>query len=189
MRYIVGFLIGIGLIVLTFILIIRIFSGPSDQTKKPRKIDLTSYSTTDTVMRLTLDGPIIADPQHEQVRITVGRDQVLYERFKGYQGDVIDTKSYPNNPDAYNQFLHALNIAGYKTGNPEAPKDERGFCPTGQRYVYEAIGEGENILRWWATSCSAKQGNFLGKGGEIRNLFRKQIPDYRQLTAKTPFNS
>ncbi len=186
MRYVVGFLIGIGLIVLTFILIVRIFSGGGDEAR-PRKIDLNSYSTTDTVVRLTMYGPIVADTQHKQVRITVGRDQVLFEEFQGYQGDVIETKSYPNNPDSYSQFLHALNIAGYKKGNADKPKDERGSCPDGQRHVYEAIGDGKNIIRWWGTSCSTSQGNFEGRGSDIRSLYKKQVPDYRELVRGTRF--
>jgi hypothetical protein len=186
MRYIVGFLIGIGLIVLTFILIIRIFSGGGD-TEQPRKIDLNSYATTDTVMRLTMDGPIVADARHQQLRITVGRDNVLYERFQGYQGDVIDSRQYPNNPDAYAEFLHALTVAGYANGNPNAQKDERGYCPTGYRFVYEAIGDGENIVRWWNTSCGAKQGNFNGNGASVRELFKRQVPDYREVTRNTIF--
>ncbi len=187
MRYIVGFLIGIGLIVLTFILIVRIFSGGGDEAR-PREINLNSYSTTDTVMRLTMDGPVVADAQHQQIRITVGRDQVLFERFVGYQGDIADTKTYPNNPDAYSEFLKALDVAGYKLGNADGPKDERGFCPTGQRFIYEAIGDGENILRWWQTSCGNSQGNFEGRGVDIRNLYKKQVPEYRQLIRGTTFN-
>lgn len=186
MRYIIGFLIGLGLIVLTFILIVRIFSGGGEEG--PRPVDLTSYSTTDTVMRLTMDGPIVSDQQHQQVRITVGRDQVLFERFQGYQGDVVATKNYPNNPDAYAQFLHALEVAGYTQGDTEAPKDERGFCPTGKRYVYEAIGDGENIVRWWSTSCSGNQGNFDGRANDVRRLFIRQVPDYNELTRRTVFN-
>lgn len=180
MRYIVGFLIGIGLIVLTFILIIRLFSG--GDAPAPRRIDLESYATTDTVVRLTADGPIVADPQHQQVRITVSRDVVLYERYQGYQGDVVDTKSYPNNSDAYASFLRALQLAGYTQGDPQKPKDERGYCPNGRRYVYEAIGDGRGIMRWWSTSCGGDQGNFEGRGGDIRRLFQKQVPDYATLT-------
>lgn len=185
MRYIVGFLIGIGLIVLTFILIVRIFSGGDEPA--PRRIDLDSYASTDTVMRLTVDGPIVADQQHQQIRITVGRDNVLFERYQGYQGDVVDTKNYPNNPDAYGQFLRALEIAGYTRGDTTKPKDERGYCPTGRRYVYEAIGNGENIVRWWSTSCSSDHGNFEGRGGDVRRLFQRQVPEYNQLTRGTSF--
>lgn len=186
MRYIIGLLIGIGLIVLTFILVVRIFSGSPKVTPKP--IDLNSYSTTDTVMRLTLDGPIVSDQLHQQVRITVSRDQVLFESFKGYQGDVVATKSYDNNPDAYAQFLHALSVTGYTKGDPKAAKDERGYCPSGVRYVYEAIGDGENILRWWSTSCGGSLGNFRGRPSDIRRLFTRQVPDYDVLTRRTVFN-
>lgn len=186
MRYIVGFLIGIGLLVLTVILVIRIFSGGGAEDA-PRPIDLNSYSTTDTVVRLTLDGPVVANQQHEQLRITVGRDAVLYERFQGYQGDIVDTRSYPNNQDAYAEFLRALDVAEFEKGNADGPKDERGFCPTGQRYIYEAIGEGENLVRWWNTSCGGNTGNFVGRGSVVRNLFKKQVPDYNELTRRSIF--
>jgi hypothetical protein len=181
-----GFLIGIGLIVLTFILIVRIFSGSPKVT--PKTINLNSYSTTDTVMRLTMDGPVVANQLHQQARITVGRDQVLFESLKGYQGDVAATKSYDNNPDAYTQFLHALTISGFTLGDLKVGKDERGYCPAGTRYVYEAIGDGQDILRWWSTSCGGGLGNFKGRPSDIRRLFITQVPDYDTLTRKTVFN-
>lgn len=186
MRYIIGFLIGLGLIVLTFILIVRIFGGGDDETR-PRPIDLSSYATTDTVVRLTQDGPIVADKQHQQVRITIGRDQVLFERLQGYQGEVVSTQTYPNNPDAYAQFLHALENAGFTRGDLNAPKDERGYCPTGRRYIYQAVGDGEDKLRWWSTSCGSNEGNFEGQASNVRRLFINQVPEYRQLARGTVF--
>lgn len=181
MRYIVGLLLGIGLIVLTFILIFKAFSG-SDTPKTPQ-IDLNSYATTAAVMRFTIDGPIVADSQHERVRITVGSDQVLFEEIQGYQGRIKQSKTYPNNVDAYTTFLHALTLAGYTQGNPEGVKDERGYCPTGRRYIYEGLSGGDNILRWWSDSCIIKEGNFLGKASVVQTLFTRQVPDYPVLTS------
>lgn len=183
---IIGFLIGLGIIVLGIVLSVRIFGGhPNKETAKP--IDLSSYSTTDTVMRLTIDGPTVANDKHQQLRITVGRSQVLYERYVGYQSQVVDTKSYPNNSDSYAQFLQSLSVAGYANGDTRVTKDERGFCPNGKRYIYEAIGDGQDILRWWATSCGGTH-SFKGKNDAVRRLFTDQVVDYHTLTRKTVFN-
>lgn len=181
MRYIIGFLIAIGLIVLTFVLIFKAFSG-GDNGVKQSKIDLNSYSTTDAVVRYTIDGPVNADSIHHRIRITVGRDQTLFEEIDGYQGKVQMTKTYDNNPDAYAAFLHSLTIAGFASGDSKVTKDERGYCPLGRRYVYEAMSNGDDVLRWWSTSCGSSLGSFKGKSDTIRSLFQNQIPDYNKLT-------
>lgn len=178
MRYIVGFLIGLGLIILTVILIVKAFSGGG---AKPQKIDLNSYATTNAVMRLTIDGPVNADQTHQRIRITVGRDQTTFEQIQGYQGKLLQTKTFDNNGDAYASFLHALSVAGYTEGNTNAPKDERGYCPLGNRYIYETLSGGDDVIRWWNTSCGTAYGNFKGKGDTIRSLFKKQVPGYDKL--------
>jgi hypothetical protein len=183
MRYIIGLLLGIGLIVLTFILIIRAFSG-GDNTPKTPKTALTDYATTETITRYTIDGPEISEAQHVRVRITVGKDQVLYEQVQGYEGKLIQSKTYPSNVQAYSTFLRALDLAGYTQANKTASDDERGYCPTGQRYIYEIIDGGDTKQRLWSTSCSAKQGTFLGQTSTVRFLFQKQVPDYTNLTSK-----
>lgn len=180
MRYILGFLIGIGLIVLTFILIFKAFSGGDSA---PKKIDLNSYADTGAVMRLTIDGPVKSNEEHKRLRITVSRDQVLYEEIQGYQGTLKVSQTYPSNPEAYAAFLHSLTIAGFTKGlvGDDAPKDERGYCPLGNRYIYEASSAGENFIRWWSTSCSSSQGTFRGQSGVIRSLFKQQVPDYGKI--------
>lgn len=187
MRYITGFLIGLGLIVLAVILVIRVFGGGGDKKDEPKPVDLASYSTTDTVVRLSMDGPTGSEQEHQQLRITVGKERVVYERLKGYQGEVIETKDYANNPDAYSQFLKALAVAGFTNGNDKVTKDESGFCPAGRRYVYEAIGDGESLFRWWSTSCGGTA-SFKGRGDTVRSLFKKQVIEYNTLTRKTPFD-
>jgi len=180
MRYIIGLLIGIGLIVLTFILIFKAFSGPG--APKTQTIDLNSYATTDAVVRVTFNGPVTYNSSHQSIRITVGADQVLYEQIQGYQGTLVKSQTYPNNRDAYAVFLRALNFQGFTKGDPSKPKDERGYCPLGRTYVYEGLTGGDNIFRWWNDSCTANEGNFLGQGGTIRQLFTRQVPDYNTIS-------
>jgi len=181
MRYIIGLLLGIGLIVLTFILIFKAFSGSDAPKQAP--VNLEKYSTTNAVMRVTVDGPVNANSLHQRVRITVSSDQVLFEQIEGYQGTLKQSKSYPSNPDAYAAFLKSLNGLGFNLGDtdPKKSKDERGYCPLGRRYVYEALNGGDNIFRWWSDSCNVKDGNFLGQGSTIRQLFNNQVPDYNKL--------
>jgi hypothetical protein len=180
MRYIVGLLLGIGLVVLTFILIFKAFSG--NKGNQPQVIDLNSYATTNAVVRYTVDGQINANQIHQRVRVTVSSDQILYEQLQGYQGQVVKTQTYASNPEAFNAFLHALSQAGFVKGKTDAPKDERGYCPLGRRYIYETLTGGENITRWWSDSCSTAEGNFAGKPSTIRQLFINQVPDYNKLT-------
>lgn len=182
MRYITGILIAIGLVVLTIILIIKAFSGGG--TPKQTQIDLNSYASTDAVMQMTVDGPISADKTHNEIRITVGRDTTKLDIMKGYEGNVTSSKTFQNNQDSYTQFLHALTVAGFTLGNSDPNvRDERGYCPAGERFIFEAVSGGQDVMRWWKTSCG--EGNFKGKSDTIRNLFKAQVPNYNQLTLNT----
>ena len=180
MRYIAGILIAIGLVILTIILIVKAFTGGGG-APAPQQIDLNSYASTAAVMQMTIDGPINADQIHHQIRISVGRDKTTIDVLQGYEGDVAKSRTFHNNQKAYAEFLHALNVAGFTHGNSDPNiRDESGYCPTGQRYVYEALSGGDDILRWWKTSCG--QGNFGGRSDVVRNLFKSQVPDYNKLT-------
>lgn len=179
MRYFLGFLVAIGLIVLVFILIIRGLTGGPKQSNVQTL--LTDYSKTETVMRITVDGAVNADQQHRKVRITVGRDENVLETLRGYQDEVIETKTYPNNEESYYTFLRAIQLQGYTKGidDPERA-DERGQCPTGKRYIFEIVTGNATVQRFWKTSCGP--GTFNGNSGTIRLLFQKQVPDYSKMT-------
>jgi hypothetical protein len=187
MRYIVGLLLGIGLIVLTFILIFRAFSG--DDTPQAPAVSLPDYATSNAVMRYTIDGPVVSQQEHNRIRVTVSKDTVLLEQIQGYEGTLVQSKTYPTNTQAYGTFLRALDLAGFDDGNKEIDDDERGYCPNGRRYIYEAIDGSDSVLRWWATSCSADQGSFLGNDGTIRRLFQNQVPYYNELTRNIRMSS
>ena len=180
MRYIIGLLLGIGLIVLTFILIFRAFSGGSDAPKE-QAINLSDYATSSAIVRFTTDGSTVADTNHNRIRVTVSKDKVLFEQVQGYEGKLVQTKEYPNNTQAYATFLRALELAKFDTGNLKIDKDERGYCPRGQRFIYEAIDGGDTLFRWWSTSCDKSQGSYQG-ASVVRSLFQSQVPDYNKLS-------
>src|SRR5258708_8452578 len=104
MRYIIGFLLLIVLVIFSFTFIFRGHSA------KPviRPLNLLDYANTSTVVQFTEDGPINADTLHRAVRVTIGRDGNMVSVIQGYQGTVITNNTYPNNEPAYDAFLHAL---------------------------------------------------------------------------------
>ena len=186
MKYFLGFLGIVALVVLVFVLVVRGFSGSPKQTKP--QTQLSDYTNTSTVMRMTIEGPVVADANYNEIRITVGRDANTVEIVNGYQNKVVQAKTYPNNSTAYGNFLRAIDLLGYTRGDTTGRlDDERGFCASGSRYVYEIISGASDVQRYWIGSCGA--GTFKGHSANIRALFRAQIPDYDTLTAKLSIGS
>ena len=183
MRYFIGFLITIGLIILLIVLLFT--GGGGDNAKKPKNtMALSDYASTDAVARLTIDGPIVADQNHQAIRITVGQDDTTYEQIQGYQGTVVKQQSFVNNQEAYSNFLYALGHAGFTKGdNNKDLANEKGYCPTGNRYIFELIDGGNDVERYWATSCS-KPKTYKGNLSLTLTLFRAQVPNYNDLTQK-----
>lgn len=187
MRYFVGFLITLGLLIL---LLIMLFSGGGDdKAKVPQtKRTLPDLAATTAEMRLTTDGPVNADQLHQKSRISVDRNNVTFEQIKGYGGDVTSMQKFANTREAFSTFLLALNHAGFTKGNPDkALRDERGYCALGSRYIFEVVENGKTLQRFWSTSCG-KPKTYLGNVGLTINLFRAQVPDYNQLSKQNQAN-
>lgn len=181
-RYIVGFLLAVGLIVVVIVLIVRglVSSPQSPSTQGP---DLNSFVNTATTVRFIIDTPVAAADTHRDIIITVGNDDANIEVTKGYDGQVVRQQSYPMNSVSYAVFLRSLSINGFAEGdNTAANRDERGHCALGDRYIYSIIdANGNEIQHYWYTSCG--NGTFKGTPNTIRSLFRRQIPDYDKLTS------
>jgi hypothetical protein len=183
MRYFFGFLAAVALIVVVFILIVRGFSGG----RSDAQTELMDYAKTQTVMRMTIDGPVNADQDHRSVTVTVGRSSNTVNLDQGYQGNVLDTRTYASNEEAYATFLRALDLLGYNKGNADPDReDSRGFCPTGKVYTFEVVTGSSTVQRFWTTSCGG--GTFKGNATIVRTLFREQIPDYSDLLRGTGLN-
>ena len=178
MRYLIGLLITIAVIIF---IIIRLLSGGSDTPGQPVP-ELADYASTDTVVRMIVANSVQAIDMHRRVEITVGRDSAEFVLFRGYDGEELNSKRYGMNEQAYESFLRALDISGrYTEGNPDPDlEDERGYCAIGSRYVFEIVdGDGEVIQHYWSTSCGPK--TFDGDTDTVRQLFELQIPDYDDL--------
>jgi hypothetical protein len=179
MRYFIGFLVTVGLIIL---LIVLLFHGGGKSKVPSTSKTLTSYASTNAQVSLTIDGPINATSLHEQIRITADNANVTYEHIKGYDGQVIDTQIFANTENSYDVFLHALLHAGFTKGdNAAALRDERGYCPTGDRYIFELKQDNHSLERYWATTCG-KPKTYLGAVDLTVRLFQAQVPGYENLT-------
>lgn len=186
MKYIIGFLLTIGLLIL---LIVLLATGGSKTTKVPntsKKLD--SYANTSAVTRLTIDGPITNPQEHKATRITVGRDTTTYEQLQGYDGAIVNTQSFPNTQTSYLSFLRAIELAGFTLGDTSANlKNDRGYCPLGNRYIFELEDNGKQIERFWSASCSGAH-SFKGSTNLNVTLFKRQVPSFNKLDDKSNYS-
>ncbi|MFA5004277.1 MAG: hypothetical protein WC498_03325 [Candidatus Saccharimonadales bacterium] len=186
MRYFLGILIGLGLVVLVIVLIVK--SLGSGKHEVLRQIDLPSYAGTNAVAQLVIDAPINADQTHRTVKISVSQSQTEIDIIQGYQGNVVNSQTFPNSQPGFAVFLKALQNYGFNKGNSDPTKgDERGVCAIGDRYIYSLTSGGGTVMRYWSTSCGG-QGTFGGRADVIRRLFLRQIPEQQltQLTGNIP---
>jgi len=181
MRFIIGFLVSIGLLIFVFVLIFRGGGDSSTQNAIEASKLLDYANSSSVVMQFTVEGPVSADLTHNSIRVTVGSTESTIEVFQGYQGNLTTTKSYLNNSAAYADFLQALQLSGYNLGNADKKfADERGRCATGQRYVMGIKDGNRDIQRFWSTTCGGAA-TFKGKAPVVKDLFVRQIPDYQQI--------
>jgi hypothetical protein len=173
MKFIIGFLIAIGLLVFVFVLIFRGGSSHTAATSTP----LIDYANTSTEMEMTIEGPVTADQNHKELQINIGDNESTIEVFQGYEQTLLQSKTYANNSTAYADFLKALQLAGFTLGNSnKALADERGYCSSGQRYVFTIEDGNDQKQRFWSSSCG--EGTFKGNTSLVNTLFQAQIPDY-----------
>jgi hypothetical protein len=183
LRQILVALIGLGMIVFIFVLIMRGFNSNSTPVTK-NSTQLVSYASSDATSVLYIDGPINYDAGHRTLKLTVGMNQITADLVQGYQGTVIQSLSYPNNQPAYAIFLQSLQKLNFNAGNNNVNvQDERGYCPSGDRYIYQFMTNGTSKFRFWSTSCG--QGTFSGSRAAVRGLFYAQFPskDFSKVTS------
>jgi hypothetical protein len=178
MRFFFGVLVAIGLIILIVILML---SGNGGSKLPAITKTLTSYTNDNDAVRLTIDGPVNANQNHQGIQITVDNSDVTFEQLQGYQDSVVNLQNFANNQPAFAVFLHALNFAGFTKGNTaKSLSDERGYCALGNRYIFELLENGNDLERYWTSSCGSPK-TYLGSLNLTLSLFEAQVPGYSQL--------
>ncbi len=155
--------------------------GPSKPTTTVK--ELPTYSDTNAQVQTITDGPVNGDDVHRQVRITIDRNTRSIDIIQGYQGHVIQSKTYQNNENAYNIFLQALSGAGFTKSRKSDIKYEYSICPTGNHFFFNLIGTGDDSTdtSYWTTSCGG--GTSAASASLVQTLFRAQITDYDTIAS------
>ena len=180
MRYFITFIFLLLLVIFGIV----IFKPNSNNSgNQASQTSLADYADTGARAVFTYDGAINGDDIHRQIRITVDNLTRTIDISKGYQGQVIRTKSYENNEQAYTVFLSALYNGGFTKQRKSNISSEVGVCPLGQRFIYQLSNTGSKStdIRLWSTSCGG--GTQGGSSGNLQQLFQNQITDYADLTA------
>lgn len=173
------FAAAFGVIVLVFVIILMIFRGDdSPSTPRVEPTQLVSFAAQNSTVSVTTIGRLVGDENHREIRISVSRNERRLEVLAGYNKGIIQSQTYANTQAGYETFLSALGTHGFLSSK-KSSLDQRGICPTGQRYVYDLSVNGSQESNLWANSCD-KLGTFNGRGETIRNLFQHQIPDYNK---------
>lgn len=137
----------------------------------------------DRSVRMTVRGPIVADENFRSYRIAVSPSSRTATTYGGYLQTTIDMKSFDNNAKAYDEFVHALDLANVMKGTAfEGDKDDtRGICATGTVYEFETVRAGQAVKRLWTSTCSGSKGSLAASTTQLKNLFVGQIPEGNEL--------
>ena len=184
-RIIIFILVVVGLIWLVVLLFQNILSSGNSTVNPNTKLSLESYASTNVVAAVYIDGPVVANQDHNAVRISIDRNQSSIEVITGYDGQVVAQQVFPNSQASYLEFLSALSRAKFTKGNSDPSlQNDKGACPFGNRYIYTLTDGSKEILHYWTTSCSGGGGTYGGNASLTRELFIRQIPD-RSLSSIT----
>lgn len=154
-------------------------SKPTEDEVVTAKDELLTLNTSRSV-RMTVRGPIVASEEFETQRITISPISRHYKIYAGYVERIEKDKSYDNTMKAYEEFVYALDKAALtKPGkeDPDEAEDIRGICATGKIYEFEILNAGEQVKRYWTSTCKGSPGTFGASVEQVTNLFVEQIPE------------
>ncbi len=178
MRYILSFLGFLAVIVFLIVLIFRLGSS-NNVTPTAPAVDMAKVASSSASFIFTEEGPIVAEEDHYQIRITVSDTNRRVEILRGYQYNVVAQADFDNNSQAFSQFVSALAQNGYNKERKTRLTSEDGVCATGRRFIFET-SPADVLPRRWSTTCEEK-GNIGGNINRITDLYRKQIPGYEKF--------
>lgn len=179
MKYILGVVGVLGLLLVAFIFIFT-RGGNDSQPKGAQPKQLVEYAKQNSSVSVTTTGPLVGDEDRRSIQITISALERELEVLSGYDGQVIDSYSFPNTPEAYKTFLSAMSGQGFTAAKSSNIEDKWRVCPTGRHFEYKLTEMNKTVSDLWGVSCD-KSGTFNGKGNTVRQLFERQIPEYTEL--------
>ncbi len=181
MKAILGFIAFV--VVIIFVLVLFIRGGRDNPAPLVDDNRLITAAQSDADFKFKESGPIVAEENHYRIEISVSRSRRTIDVYRGYDNLKVASNSFGNTEASFEQFLSALDNAGYRNERRTSLDSEAGVCPKGRRYVMESNQFGEEYRRW--TSSCPDSGNFGGLFSVVRELYQQQIPDYTTFIANT----
>lgn len=178
------FLISLGVVLLIIFSIVIFNRGGSKTVTTGRKpVSLMSYAPNDSAsVQFSVEGPINAIENHRTTTISVSPNTRNVTVYTGYQGQVLTSKTYPNDTKSYSAFLAALNRAAFTKERPLAKGiSSVSVCPTASRNHYLIVDNNKDVMDLWSATCVT--GSFAGSVQLTTTLFQAQIPNYNQAIA------
>lgn len=160
-------------------------TASSDDVEGASVVDLDDISPTSSSVKLTIDGAVVASEEQRSITIEVSSSMVEMYVYKDYGQTIINHVTRQNSQEAYVNFLKSLKasrFANVREGADQSEDDARGKCADGRRYISEVKEIDETIIKLWSTSCSQTQGTSGARMAKVRALFKKQVPEYTELT-------
>lgn len=180
MKYIFGVLAVVAIAIIAIALLVR-SPAPSNGQKPGAKpvIKLLDYvNKSGSQVQWTIQGPLVGEDQKRSVRISISPNERRVEILDGYDQQIERSQTYTNTQEAYDTFLHALNLAAFSKDRKVANSEEKGVCPLGNLYDYDVVDGSDHPVHLWSASCSVDLGTSAGNAQLIRSVFQNQIPDY-----------
>lgn len=186
---IVFLIVIVGLIIAAAVSVVRIVTSNNDQ-QSSQVVDTSNQALLSTTagrsVRMTVRGEIVGDETFRSYQIVVTPGKREFTRHKGYLAEPLSDVTYQNNTKAYDEFVHALSLAGLAkgtalTGNAD---DTRGVCAGGILYEFEIMNEAKTVKRLWTTNCANIKGSLTADAGQLQGLFLVQVPDASQYIGK-----
>jgi len=178
-----GLLLLIGVIAIISSIGRALFGGGSSSAPNAGRTALLT-NTADMSVELNIRGPIVADESFTTVNMRISSRNRTMTRHSGYSLHVADSISLPNTYRAYEEFIHALDRAGFMNGTAATdPFATTGMCATGRLYSLRVRHADQVVKELWTTSCRGINGNLRADLQSIHELFAVQIPGGAEVRA------
>lgn len=171
----------LGLLGLFVILLLLFGRGGSPK----KQIDITQPQYSDAVLVYTIDGPVVAQENHNAIRISVSGSGRTLEIIQGYEDQATTIKHYDNTQAAFDVLVQELQRSGFTNQNGHSNSTSiYSVCPLGNRFIYQLENNNAEVYNAWSTSCNDRGvQTFSGNAVLVQELFQRQIPNYDTLTA------
>lgn len=156
-------------------------TADSEATQAARQALLDT--TQGSAVSLTVRGKIINNDEFRSYRILITPSNRTMTTYSGYLGSPLKSKEYSNNVRAYEEFVYALDKAGFVNTITltDDKNDTRGVCAAGNINEYDILKDDKSVKKIWTSTCSGITGSMKANPAQIRGLFQSQIPDFAVL--------